>query len=117
MKKATASFPERAMLVRQYVPYVAILLVLLSGMMERYNLTNAPSAKEWGMRKVIRIPKRHSKKRFRIGDTVIVPDPGPYDMHSHSFVGTVKAVGRTMAMVADQEGNVYDIEKDRLEKI
>lgn len=48
---------------------------------------------------------------------VMVPEPAPYDAYKHSFVGVVTAVGGRMVMVQDREGNTFNIEKDRLEKI
>lgn len=68
------------------------------------------------LRRTIKIRKL-SKKTFKIGDVVMVPEPNPYDMHKHSFVGVVTAVGGRMVMVRDKEGNLIDVEKDRLEKI
>jgi hypothetical protein len=50
------------------------------------------------------------------GDEVQMPDPTIIDMHEHEFVGTVvgfKPDG--LVTVADQDGNCFDVEADRVE--
>lgn len=51
-------------------------------------------------------------KDIKAGDVVIVPEPSKKDdIHSHSFLGTVKAI---VATVEDQDGNCFDIDVSRL---
>lgn len=69
------------------------------------------------MQRVIKIKRYKRYPPLHIGDTVIVEDPDPGELYQHSFIGTVVAVGRTLAMVKDQEGEVFDIDRDKIKKL
>lgn len=49
-------------------------------------------------------------------DTVLVPDPSPTwgDIHQHSFEGIVIGCLRDYVQVRDGDGDVWDIEPQRL---
>lgn len=51
------------------------------------------------------------------GMTVIVPDPIPSDLHSHSFAGIVTGVRHGNIVVLDGDGDHFEIEPNRLEVV
>jgi len=55
--------------------------------------------------------------RVEIGDTVEVGPPRRSDTYSHAFVGTVKAVGRTIVRVEDQDGEIFDVDADNIKPL
>lgn len=69
------------------------------------------------MQKTIKIKNYKRYHPLRIGDTVVVDDPDSGELYQNSFIGTVVAVGRTIAMVKDQDGNVFDIDRDKIHKL
>ena len=48
-------------------------------------------------------------------ETVTVPEPNNDDIWDHSFIGIVVAIYDDMTRVEDQEGNIFDVEINRLE--
>ena len=50
-------------------------------------------------------------------DQVEVPDPNDSDIHNHSFVGTVIDIVDCIATVEDGDGDCFDIEVWRLNKV
>lgn len=48
------------------------------------------------------------------GDVVIVDKPGQHDLYPHSFIGTVLGVGRTIAIVKDQNNNEYYVGREKV---
>lgn len=48
-------------------------------------------------------------------DLVLVPAPTKDDLHSHEFEGTIVGFRVDLAQVEDQEGNVFEIETNKLE--
>ena len=46
-----------------------------------------------------------------------VAEPVEGDLHNHEFVGTIVGFREEYAQVEDMDGNVFDIEPCRLEKI
>jgi hypothetical protein len=53
---------------------------------------------------------------IEIGDNVIVPEPNDTDNWRFSFSGTVIGLNKGYAQIEDQEGYVFDIEPERLNK-
>jgi hypothetical protein len=54
---------------------------------------------------------------FDVDDRVQVPEPAGGDLHNHEFVGTIVGFREDYAQVEDMDGNVFDIEPFRLEKV
>jgi hypothetical protein len=52
---------------------------------------------------------------IRLEAAVHVPDPIDFDLHQHAFDGHVTGTHYQYVTVADQEGNAFDIEPERLE--
>jgi hypothetical protein len=52
--------------------------------------------------------------KFKIGDSVEVPEPNDTDIHNHSFVGTITKFRNGNAIVQDGEGDGFEIEVERL---
>lgn len=51
---------------------------------------------------------------IEIDMNVIVPDPDETDLHLHSFAGRVIGFRAGYAQVEDQDGNIFEIEPERL---
>lgn len=51
------------------------------------------------------------------GDDVVVDDPKPTDMHQHSFQGQVIGMkpSEGIVLVADQDGDCWDVDADSVE--
>ena len=54
---------------------------------------------------------------IRVGDTVDAPDPDDSDIYNFAFRGTIVAFRYEYAIVADQDGNEFEIETNRLELV
>lgn len=59
--------------------------------------------------------KDKSGHPIRLEAAVHVPDPIDSDLHQHAFDGHVTGTHYQYVTVADQEGNAFDIEPERLE--
>jgi hypothetical protein len=53
-------------------------------------------------------------ENLKVGDTVIVPEPNHTDIHLHEFQGYFKSFRGDNALVEDSEGDVFEIEPERL---
>ncbi len=51
---------------------------------------------------------------LHIGMDVIVPEPNSTDIHNHDFVGRLTDFRNGNAVIADGEGDCFEIEPERL---
>ena len=53
-------------------------------------------------------------EQLNIGDSVLVPEPNGSDIHLHEFSGYIKSFRGDNAIVEDGDGNIFEIETERL---
>lgn len=53
-------------------------------------------------------------RMISIGECYQVPEPNSTDIHNHSFTGIVIGIRNGYAQVQDADGDVFEIEPERL---
>lgn len=51
---------------------------------------------------------------LQVGEFVLVPEPVDTDIHNHEFTGTIISIVNGIATVEDGDGDLFDIEIERL---
>ena len=51
---------------------------------------------------------------LQVGEFVLVPEPDDTDIHNHEFTGAVISIVNGIATVEDCDGDLFDIEVERL---
>ena len=51
---------------------------------------------------------------LQVGKFVLVPEPDDTDIHNHEFTGTIISIVNGIATVEDGDGDLFDIEIERL---